>query len=60
MSNRSVMVFHAPTELHEQTKVIADKEMFSVSAFCRLAVNTMVKEYQNNHLSADELRKSNA
>ena len=45
MSNRSVMVFHAPNELYEQTKDIAEKEMISVSAFCRMAVKNLVKDY---------------
>lgn len=46
MSNRSVMVFHAPNELYEETKKISEKEMISISAFCRMAVRNFVKDYQ--------------
>ena len=54
MSNRSVMVFHAPSELYEQTKDIAEKEMISVSAFCRMAVKSMVQDYRNNAVQSEQ------
>ena len=41
------MVFHAPRELYEETKDIAEKEMVSISMLCRMAVNQMVTEYKN-------------
>ena len=47
MSKSSVMVFHAPRELYEETKDIAEKEMVSISMLCRMAVNQMVTEYKN-------------
>ena len=52
MSNRSVMVFHAPNELCEQTKDIAEKEMISVSAFCRMAVKNLVQDYRTTDKSS--------
>ena len=52
MSNRSVMVFHAPNELYEQTKDIAEKEMISVSAFCRMAVKNLVQNYRTTDKSS--------
>ena len=48
MKNRTVSVFHCPTALYEEVKVISEKEMISISAFCRMAVNSMVKDYKNN------------
>ena len=42
-NNRTVSVFHCPTPLYEEVKNIAEKEMMSVSSFCRMAVNSMVK-----------------
>ncbi len=46
MKNRTVSVFHCPTALYEEVKVISEKEMISISAFCRMAVNSMVKDYR--------------
>ena len=48
MKNRTVSVFHCPTALYEEVKIISEKEMISISAFCRMAVNSMVKDYKNN------------
>lgn len=47
MTNKKSFMLHVPTELHERTKRIADKEMLSVSAFCRMAVNNYVNDYQD-------------
>ena len=46
------MVFHAPNELYEQTKDIAEKEMISVSAFCRMAVKNLVQDYRTTDKSS--------
>ena len=53
MKNRTVSVFHCPTALYEEVKVISEKEMMSVSSFCRMAVNSMVKDYKNNTSTSD-------
>jgi hypothetical protein len=55
MKNRTVSVFHCPTALYEEVKVISEKEMISISAFCRMAVNSMVKDYKNNTPTSDNL-----
>lgn len=55
MKNRTVSVFHCPTALYEEVKVISEKEMISISAFCRMAVNSMVKDYKNNTPTSDNV-----
>ena len=55
MKNRTVSVFHCPTALYEEVKGISEKEMISISAFCRMAVNSMVKDYKNNTPTSDNL-----
>ena len=55
MKNRKVSVFHCPTALYEEVKVISEKEMISISAFCRMAVNSMVKDYKNNTPTSDNV-----
>ena len=52
MKNRTVSVFHCPTTLYEEVKVISEKEMISISAFCRMAVNSMVKDYRSNEFQS--------
>ena len=52
-NNRTVSVFHCPTPLYEEIKTISEKEMMSVSSFCRMAVNSMVKDYRSNQSSSD-------
>ena len=51
-NNRTVSVFHCPTPLYEEVKTIAEKEMMSVSSFCRMAVNSMVKDYRSNEVQS--------
>jgi|TARA_B110000027_G_scaffold114002_1_gene123347 Trm5-related predicted tRNA methylase len=53
MKNRTVSVFHCPTALYEEVKVISEKEMISISAFCRMAVNSMVKDYRISKQSSN-------
>ena len=60
MSNRSVMVCHAPNELYEQTKDIAEKEMISISEFCRMAVKSMVQDYRNNAVQSEQTHLESA
>ena len=55
MKNRTVSVSHCPTALYEEVKVISEKEMISISAFCRMAVNSMVKDYKNNTPTSDNV-----
>ena len=52
MKNRTVSVFHYPTALYEEVKIISEKEMISISAFCRMAVNSMVKDYRSNEVQS--------
>ena len=52
MKNRTVSVFHCPTALYEEVTVISEKEMISISAFCRMAVNSMVKDYRSNEVQS--------
>ena len=54
MKNRTVSVFHCPTALYEEVKVISEKEMISISAFCRMAVKSMVQDYRNNAVQSEE------
>ena len=53
MKNRTVSVFHCPTALYEEIKVSSEKEMISISAFCRMAVNSMVKDYRISKQSSN-------
>ena len=55
MKNRTVSVFHCPTALYEEVKVISEKEMISISAFCRMAVNSMVKDYRISKQSSESI-----
>ena len=43
---RSVMVFHAPRELYEQTQRIASEEMISISSLCRKSLKDMIDNYK--------------
>ena len=54
MKNRTVSVFHCPTSLYEEVKVISEKEMISISAFCRMAVKSMVRDYRSNAIKTEE------
>ena len=58
MKNRTVSVFHCPTALYEEVKVISEKEMISISAFCRMAVNLMVKDYRISKKSSESITKN--
>ena len=51
---RSVMVFHAPTDLYEQAKVIASDEQITLSTMCRESLRLLVNDYQKNHPLSDE------
>ena len=54
------MVFHAPESLYEDTKVIAEKEMVSLSAFCRMAVKSFVEDYKKHQESSEDLSEKSA
>ena len=58
MKNRTVSVFHCPTALYEEVKVISEKEMISISAFCRMAVNSMVKDYRISKQSSESITQN--
>ena len=58
MKNRTVSVFHCPTSLYEEVKVISEKEMISISAFCRMAVNSMVKDYRISKQSSESITQN--
>ena len=58
MKNRTVSVFHCPTALYEVVKVISEKEMISISAFCRMAVNSMVKDYRISKQSSESITQN--
>ena len=58
MKNRTVSVFHCPTALYEEVKVISEKEMISISAFCRMAVNSMVKDYRISKQSFESITQN--
>ena len=58
MKNRTVSVFHCPTALYEEVKVISEKEMISISAFCRMAVNSMVKDYRISKQSSQSVTQN--
>lgn len=40
-------MLHVPESLHEEVKGIADREMLSLSALCRMFVNNGVNDYRN-------------
>ena len=50
MSNRTISVFSCPTALYDEVKIISKQEMISVSAFCRMAVKSMVQDSAINYL----------
>ena len=54
MSSRVVSVFSCPTPLYDEVKTISEQEMISISAFCRMAVKSLVKDYQGTTLAAEE------
>ena len=54
MSNRTISVFSCPTPLYNEVKIISKQEMISVSAFCRMAVKSMVQDYRNNAVQSEE------
>jgi hypothetical protein len=55
MSDRTVSVFHCPTPLYQEMKTISEQEMVSVSAFCRMAVLSLVQDYRNNPPQSEDL-----
>ena len=54
MSNRTISVFSCPTALYDEVKIISEQEMISVSAFCRMAVKSMVQDYRSNAIKTEE------
>ena len=54
MSNRTISVFSCPTPLYDEVKIISKQEMISVSAFCRMAVKSMVQDYRSNAIKTEE------
>ena len=52
---RTVMVFHAPKELYEQTKDISSEEMVSISSLCRNALKHLVTDYQNSRKISEKI-----
>ena len=54
MSNRTISVFSCPTALYDEVKIISKQEMISVSAFCRMAVKSMVRDYRSNAIKTEE------
>ena len=53
MSNRTISVFSCPTALYDEVKIISKQEMISVSAFCRMAVKSVVQDYRKNNVDSD-------
>jgi hypothetical protein len=53
MSSRVVSVFSCPTPLYDEVKTISEQEMISISAFCRMAVKSLVKDYRSNKEDSD-------
>ena len=47
MNNKKSFMLHVPESLHEEVKGIADREMLSLSALCRMFVNNGVNDYRN-------------
>ena len=47
MKNKKAFMLHVPESLHEEVKGIADQEMLSLSALCRMFVNNGVNDYRN-------------
>ena len=60
MSNRTISVFSCPTALYDEVKIISKQEMISVSAFCRMAVKSMVQDYRSNAIKIEEPRLESA
>ena len=60
MSNRTISVFSCPTPLYDEVKIISKQEMISVSAFCRMAVKSMVQDYRSNAIKTEELQLESA
>ena len=60
MSNRTISVFSCPTALYDEVKIISKQEMISVSAFCRMAVKSMVQDYRSNAIKTEELHLESA
>ena len=54
MSNRTISVFSCPTPLYDEVKIISKQEMISVSAFCQMAVKSMVQDYRNNAVQSEQ------
>ena len=60
MSNRTISVFSCPTPLYDEVKIISKQEMISVSAFCRMAVKSMVQDYRSNAIKTEEIQLESA
>ena len=54
---RSIMVFHAPTDLYEQAKVIALDEKITLSTMCRESLRLVVNDYRKNNPFPNESSK---
>ena len=55
---RTVMVFHAPKELYEQTKDISTEEMISISSICRNALKSLVVDYNNSRKVSSKIEEN--
>ena len=55
MNNKKAFMLHVPETLHEEVKGIADREMLSLSALCRMFVNNGVNDYRNLQQKSDRI-----
>jgi|TARA_R110000796_G_scaffold135663_1_gene251738 hypothetical protein len=53
-TERTISVFACPTPLYNEVKTIADDEMITISAFCRMAVKNMVEDYKDTGRQSDK------
>jgi hypothetical protein len=57
IKERKVLPFHCPTPLFNEMKSIAEENMMTVSSFCRMAVNHMVKDYNESRRKEEKLQE---
>ena len=57
IKERKVLPFHCPTPLFNEVKLIAEENMMTVSSFCRMAVNNMVKDINNKRTNSQKIEE---
>ena len=58
IKERKVLPVSCPLPLFKEVKSIAEENMMTVSSFCRMSINHMVKDYNESRRKEDKLHEN--